>query len=205
MSETYPLAFPTVTGLASIQLTTRAAVAVSESPTSFTQQAVRHAGQAWGVNVTLPPMNRAEAEVWLSFLLRLRGRFGTFTMGDPTGATSRGIASWWPGTPLVKGTSQVGGSVIVDGVPASQTAYLMAGDYIQSSTRYHKVLEDANSDATGTVTLNIWPDLRGSPADNSAVIVANAVGLFRLSSNTQTWDISTAMTYGITFSAGEAL
>jgi len=205
MSETYPLAFPTVTGVASIQLTARGAVAVSESPISFSQQAVRHSGQAWGAHVMLPPMSRADAEVWVSFLLRLRGRFGTFTMGDPTGATSRGIASWWAGTPLVKGASQTGGAVIIDGVPASQTAYLMMGDYTQIGTSYHKVLEDANSDATGTVTLNIWPDLRGSPADNAAVTVKNAVGLFRLDDNTQAWDISTAMNYGISFSAGEAI
>jgi len=205
MSETYPLSFPTVTGVASIQILARGAVAVSESPVSFAQQAVSLGGQAWGAHVSLPAMNRADAEVWVSFLLRLRGRLGTFTMGDPTGATSRGIASWWAGTPLVKGASQTGGSVVIDGVPASQTAYLMAGDYTQIGTSLHKVLEDANSDATGQATLNIWPDLRSSPADNAAVTVKNAVGLFRLTDNTQSLDISTSMTYGINFSAGEAL
>jgi len=209
MSETYPLALPTVRDTDAIQITTRDAVAVSESPISFSQQAVRHPGQAWGAHVNLPPMNRDEAEVWVSFLLRLRGQYGTFTMGDPTGATSRGIASWWPGTPVVKGASQTGGSLIIDGAPAGQTAYLMSGDYIQlgsgAVSRLHKVLEDADSDSTGTVTLNIWPDLRTSPADNATVVVKNAVGVFRRAENTQAWDISTAVTFGINFAAEEAL
>lgn len=208
MAETYPLAFPTVTGLSKISLSVQNVTAISTSPISLSQQVMRRSGQAWGASVIIPPMNRAEAEVWVAFQLRLRGRYGTFLMGDPVGQQSRGIASWWAGTPLVKGATQTGETLVIDGAPASQTAYLMTGDYIQIgsgvSTRLHKVLQDADSDATGTVTLNLWPDISISPADNAPVLVKNTQGIFRLASNTTQWDIGSAVTYGISFGVAEA-
>jgi hypothetical protein len=139
-------------------------------------------------------------------LISLRGQLGTFLLGDPTGATARGAAT---GTPLVNGASQTGGSLVIDGATNSVTGWLKAGDYIQlgtgSSSRLHKVLADANSSAGGAVTLDIWPHIRISPADNAAVTVSSAKGLFRLSSNEQAWSVNEAAIYGITFSAMEAV
>ena len=85
---------------------------MSMSPFTYQQQAVAHAGQRWEVDVTLPAMNRADAEQWVAFLVSLRGRFGTFTLGDPVGASPRGSAG---GTPLVNGASQIGGTLNIDG------------------------------------------------------------------------------------------
>ena len=84
------------------------------------------------------------------------------------------------------------------------TGTLLAGDYIQLGTganaRLHKVLQDQD----GNGTLEIWPALR---ADQSAVSadLTSAAGLFRLSSNEQSWSVNEASIYGITFGAMEAL
>jgi hypothetical protein len=176
------------------------------SPFTYQQQAVAHAGQRWEVDVTLPAMNRADAEQWVAFLVSLRGQFGTFTLGDPVGASPRGSAG---GTPLVNGASQIGGTLNIDGCTASQTGWLKAGDYIQlgtaGSATLHKVLADADSNGSGQVALDIWPYIRTAPSDNATVVVTNTVGRFRLADNEQNWSIRETALYGITFGGIEAI
>lgn len=202
----YPLTLLTHTGIAQIELRAINAVAYSRSPFSFAGQAFAYAGQMWQADVTLPPMLRADAEQWVAWLVSLRGQLGTFLLGDPLGATPRGVAT---GTPLIKGGSQTGGTILIDGATTSVTGWLKAGDYVQIGSgltaRLHKVLVDTNSDASGNVTLELWPHVRTAPADNAAVTVSSAKGLFRLSSNEQAWSINEASIYGISFGAMEAI
>lgn len=209
MAESYPLAFPTQTGIAQVQLIASDVVSVTESPFTLSQQVVRHAGARWSATINIPPVKRSDAEYWNSFLLRLRGQFGTFLVGDPNAATPRGSASSAAGTPVVNGASQTSNNLNIDGLPASATGYLKAGDYIQLGTgatsRLYKVLEDVNSNGSGQATLNLWPDLRSSPANDATVVVSNAKGLFRLAQNDASWTIGNDGFYSITFSAVEAL
>jgi len=209
MAETYPLTLPTHTGVSQVEITASNVVAISESPFTLSQQVVRHAGERWSAIITIPPVKRVDAEYWNSFFLRLRGKFGTFLLGDPSSATPRGSASATPGTPLVNGGSQTGNELNIDGLPTSVTGYLLAGDYIQlgsgSTARLYKVLQDVNSNASGQATLNLWPNLRTSPTDNSAVVVSNARGVFRLSANDATWSVNNAGLYSISFAAMESL
>ena len=209
MAETYPLALPTHTGIARVRLLARDVVGVSTSPFNLTQQVYRHQGQRWEADISLPPMQRADAEQWAAFLLRLRGQYGTFLLGDPNAATPRGSASTTPGTPVVNGASQTGDELNIDGLPVSATGYLKAGDYIQlgsgATATLHKVLQDVDSNGSGEATLNLWPKVRTAPSDNATVTVSNAQGNFRLASNETMWDIDQASIYGITFGAIEAL
>ena len=209
MAETYPLTFPTQTGVTSVEITATDVVSISESPFTFSQQVVRHAGARWSATIRIPPVKRSDSEYWNAFLLRLRGQFGTFLLGDPNGATPRGSAATAAGTPVVNGASQTGNELAIDGLPASATGYLKAGDYVQlgsaATARLYKVLEDVSSNASGEATLNLWPDLRSSPADGATVVVSNAKGIFRLTSNDATWAINNAGFYSISFAAVEAL
>lgn len=206
MAISYPLSLPTAAGIRSIELRAINAVAYSRSPFTFAGQAFAYAGQMWQADVTLPPMLRADAEQWVAWLVSLRGQLGTFLLGDPAAATPRGVAT---GTPLIKGASQTGGTILIDGATPSVTGWLKAGDYVQLGSsvtaRLHKVLVDANSDASGNVTLELWPHVRTAPADNAAVTVSDAKGLFRLSSNEQAWSINEAAQYGVSFSAMEVV
>jgi len=207
VAESYPLNLP-AGGIASVRLIARDAVGVSVSPFTGTQQIFRHQGQTWEADISLPPMTRDESESWASFLLRLRGQYGTFLLGDPNAATPRGSASATPGTPVVNGASQIGDELNIDGLPASATGYLKAGDYIQigsaSTATLHKVLEDVNSNASGEATLNLWPRVRTAPNDNDPITVSNAKGVFRLAANDSGWTINQAGIYSITFGAVEA-
>ena len=209
MAESYPLTFPTQTGVTSVEITATDVVSISESPFTLAQQVVRHAGARWSATIRIPPVKRSDSEYWNSFLLRLRGQFGTFLLGDPNAATPRGSAASAAGTPVVNGASQTGNELAIDGLPTSATGYLLAGDYIQlgsgSTARLYKVLEDVDTNGSGEATLNLWPDLRSSPADGATVTVSGAKGLFRLATNDATWTINNAGFYSISFAAVEAL
>ena len=209
MAITYPLTLPTVTGIQSVNFIVRNSVGATQSPFTYEQQIFKNPGQRFEADITLPPMPRASADVWNTFFIKLYGQYGTFLLGDPNAATPRGTASSSPGTPIVNGASQTGDQLVIDGATASQTGYLKAGDYIQlgsgASAKFHKVLQDANSDGSGNVTLTIFPDLRSSPADDATVVVTNAKGVFRLNENVVNWNVNEASIYGITFGAIESL
>ena len=209
MAETYPLTFPTNVNIRSIEWIAKVNVGVVSSPFNYKQQVQQGDGEKWEGVVTLPPMKRSDAEAFNTFRLRLRGSFGTFLLGDPSGATPLGSASSTPGTPVINGASQTGHQLNIDGLPASVTGYLKAGDYIQlgtgAATKLHKVLEDVNSNSSGQATLNIFPNLRASPADGATVIVSNAKGLFRISVNEISWSVGSDSIYAVSFPISEAL
>ncbi len=156
--------------------------------------------------MSFPPMKRENAEEVAAFLIKLNGRFGTFLMGDPANTSPRGVGT---GTPLVKGSSQTGNELITDGWTADITNILKAGDWIQlgagATARLHKILDNVNSDATGTATLTLFPSLRSSPADNAVIVVNSPKGQWRLSTNDIDYTIQTGQFYGITLACMEAL
>lgn len=199
MAISYPLTLPTVTSPRVIELRTINAVAYAQSPFTFAGQAHAYQGQMWQADVTLPPMRRANAEQWVSFLVSLRGQYGTFLLGDTTCATIRGTAT------SCTVTGSAGDNTVSATVPSGQT--LLAGDYIQlgsgATATLHKVLVDYTG--TGSAAdLEIWPGLRVDRS-SAAATLSSARGVFRLSTNQQAWTINEASTYGITFPAMEAI
>lgn len=206
MAIVYPRTLPTITGLANITLRAVNQTAMSMSPFTYKQQIHKHTGQRWEAEVQLPAMRRADAEEWIAFLLSMNGRSGTFLLGDPLGATARGALG---GSPVVNGAGQVGSTLSIDGCTPSVTGWLKAGDYIQlgtaSTATLHKVLQDADSNVSGQVNLDLWPAIRTPPADGATVITSNCVGQFRLNSGEQDWSVSSASTFGVTFAAVEAI
>jgi hypothetical protein len=207
MAISYPLTMPTVTGIATIEMRAINAVAYSRSPFTFSGQVHAYAGQMWQADVSLPPMRRGDAEVWLYWLVSLKGQLGTFKLGDPLGCMPRGSARD-ADTILVDGTVSSGGSIGINSAPTSRTNYLMAGDYVQIGAginqQLFKVLQNVSTDGSGTATLDVWPNVRSSIGNATSVKVQDTTGLFRLSSNEQSWSANQAI-YGITFGASEAL
>ena len=206
MAISYPLTLPSHTGMMNVTFRAVNQTAMTMSPFSFKQQIHNHLGERWEAEVQLPPMRRTDADQWIAFLLSLKGRSGTFLMGDPRGATARGTLG---GTPLIKGADQTGSTVTLDGCTASVAGWVKAGDYIQlgaaSTATLHKVLQDANTNQSGEISIDIWPSIRSAPADNSTVVTANTVGNWRLNSGEQDWSVDGAAIYGITFACVESI
>ena len=198
---TTPLSLPTVTGIRNIEFRAKNAVAYSQSPFTFAGQAHAYSGEIWEADITLPPMKRAAAEVWLSFLISLRGSYNKFYLGDPDGKTARGTAS----SVVINGTA---GERVVDvNVPSSET--LKAGDYFSlgsgNSMRLYKVLADYTGTGSSEANaLDIWPALRANASSETADITS-PTGVFRLANNEQSWTANHVSTYGITFGAFEAI
>ncbi len=201
MAISYPVTPPTTPYPSAIELTPTATTGVSISPYTGQHQVYQYPAQLWRMSVQLPPLTRSQAEPWIAFLLSLNGRAGTFTMGDPMGRTPRGIAT---GTPVVNGGSQTGTTLITDGWTTSQTGILLAGDYIQLGTSLHRVTVDADSDVSGNSTLEIWPRLRTSPADNATITTTNTTGIWRLMSDEMPFTPGNPF-YDVGFSCIEAL
>lgn len=194
MAISYPLTLPTNIGMASIELRARNAVAVSSSPFTYKQTVHAYDGQMWEADVTLPPMNRDDAEAWIAFLMSLKGRYGSFLLYDPSARSVRGTAT----------AATISGSAGDDTVTVSMTGTLKAGDYIQlgstSDATLHKVLVDKSGDGD----LEIWPKLRKDRSSVSAVLT-DASGVFRLSTNETAWSVNDASFYGISFGAMEVV
>ena len=214
MAIAYPLSIPTTIGIEQIELRANNVVAVSESPFTFVQQTVVHGGQRWEASISIPPVRKDLAEEWVAFLLSLKGRRGTFYLGDPNMATPRGTVL--AATSVTLGSATTVGGETVDltkGTGPAKANFLRAGDYIQIGTgdgvntprTLHKVLTDTNLDSNGDATVDIWPHTRAVVASGTSVVHQSPTGVFRLASNVSSWSINNASAYGISFDAVEVI
>lgn len=191
----------------SVIMSLRRVVGMAGSPFTLEEQSYKYPGEQWAISFRLPPsVTREIASEWIAFGIKLQGTYGRFLMGDPMGKVPQGVAT---GTPLVNGGAQSGNTLVTDGWTTNVNGILKTGDYIQlgtgTSSRLHMVVENANSNAFGQATLNIEPALRTPPADNSAIIVNNAKGIFRLTDNNFSWSVDPGPVYRVSFEAVEVV
>ncbi len=207
MTITYPLTFPSV-GIMHSSFRLVRATSQSESPFTFAQQTYKYPGERWEGDVTFKPVRRASAAEIQGFIGELYGSYGTFLYGDPD-ALVQGLRGAGGGTPLVKGGSQTGNTLIIDGLTHALANVYRKGDYFQlgtgSASRLYMMTQDINTNSAGEATLQFVPALRSSPADNQAVNFTAPKGLFRASDNVAQWDSNHSMIYGFSFSFREAV
>jgi len=204
-TPSYPLTLPTATGIQTQRFALTRIVGVSQSPFTRQEQVIQHQGEYWSATVQLPPMLKNNASQWLAFLLQLRGRRGTFKLGDQDRKTIQGVAT---GTIRVNGASQTGNQVALDGFAVSTNNVFKAGDYIQINSYLYMVTEDVNSNGSGEADVKIEPSLRSgleTIADDDTVLYTNTTTLMRLDSNEVAWDTDQVSKYGISFACSEAL
>ena len=204
-TPSYPLTLPTVTGITTQNWGMERVVAVTESPFTNQEQIFEHEGAQWKATFTLPPMKKEKAAVWLAFLMSLRGRRGTFKIGDQDRKTIQGTAT---GTVLVNGASQTGNAINLDGFTASRANVFLAGDYIQINSYLYMVSANVTANGSGEATVYVEPSLRtGIEAinDNTTVVYSNTTTLMRLDNNELNWDTDKVSVYGISFACSEAL
>lgn len=209
MALSYPLSLPATNQFNTVTWITKNVVGMATSPFSLVAQVQKHTGERWQVRAALIVLKRAEAEKWAAFITACEGSYRSFLMEDPVANVAQGSASVTPGTPVVHGALQTGSTLTIRGGPASATNYLKAGDLIQlgsgATTRMHKILQDASTDGSGNVTLEIWPSLRESPSDGATVVVDGAKCLMRMGSSELEWGVGLAQVYRIDFEAMEVL
>jgi hypothetical protein len=204
-TPSYPLTLPTVTGIKTQNFGLNRVVAVTESPFTNQEQVYEHDGAQWKATFTLPPMKKDSASIWLAFLMSLRGRRGTFKIGDQDRKTIQGTAT---GTVLVRGAAQTGNAINLDGFTASRANVFLAGDYIQINSYLYMVSANVTADGSGQATVYVEPSLRtGIEAinDNTTVVYSNTTTVMKLDTNELNWDTNNVSVYGISFSCSESL
>lgn len=206
-SVSFPLDLPAFPTSRKIVLGKHDSVAIARSPFSGVAQVQEWLdAKWWTVTIELPPMKKEFGQAWSAWFAALRGQAGTFLCGDTANVNPRGVAS---GSPQVNGAGQAGFSLATKGWTASVPLILRSGDKIQlgsgASSRMYENLTDVTSDSSGNATLNLWPKLRGTPADGAAIVVNGAKTVFALSSSDRMVSIDEQMIYGLTFTAEERL
>lgn len=204
MTISYPLTTPSSPSPSRVEIEPVFVIASHQSVFTLSAEYFEHYGQQWQMNVQLPPMQRADAEEWIAWMLSLNGSYGTFLMGDISGQTPRGSLG---GTPLVDGAhSTLGVKEISTKGWSASTSVLLKGDYIQlgtsSNARIYKSLKDVTSDGSGDATIDIFPRLKIALTDEQSIITSNTVGVWRLVPPYR-WTIQNLMLFGMTFKAIE--
>lgn len=175
----FPINFPSVSGVRAITWGAKFSGGISESEFTFHRQVQMSFGERWEITVELPPMKRAHAAEWESFLLMLATGGGTVLFGDVFNPTPRGFAY---GAPVINGAiSKLASTVSTRGWQANVEGILKAGDKIQIGNALHSVKRDANSDGSGVAVLDIFPRLRDFYADGVSIVTNEARGRFQLS------------------------
>lgn len=178
------VALPTSPGLKSLKLVNVDAVSKSVSPfTGTTQVQAWPGGDYWMGSFELPRMTANQAAVWSAWQMELRGMLNVFALGDPLYKHPAGVAK---GTPVINGVhAAMATSINTKGWQVNTYRQLLPGDYLQIGYRLHRVLDQANSDASGNSSLAIWPSLREALTDGTPIILREPKGLFRLTSNSR--------------------
>lgn len=193
-----PISMPTRPGFTACRFGLMTHTQTFTSPLSNATQRALLGGAKWMANYSLPAMNRAQMADWQAFILQLEGGVNTFNAYDPDAMTPRGVAT---GTPLVKGASQTGSTLLVDGLPASLINWLLPGDYFACNGELKMLTQPANTNGSGETTLYFKPALRNSPADNAPLTVNTATCTMVLTDDAQSmWQTGTRIGFYEPFS-----
>ena len=176
---------------------------VFTSPITESIQTLGLTGDRWMGQWTFPPLkDDVQIADWEAFFMQMEGRAGRFNARVPFRTAPRGPAT---GTPLVLGADQTGASLITDGWTANVGGILLKGDYFKLANGELKLITaDANSDGVGAATLSIKPNIRTSPADDSAITTADPTVEMMQASDEITWDIDMHGKYRFTLAGIEA-
>lgn len=202
MTISFPLSLPTTVSYRNFSLAPQNAQARGVSPYSLKEQIYNHSGEKWRIQATYPPLTPTQAKDIIGCLVSLRGGVGTFLAGDPKMSTPVGSAL---GSPTVNGAGQQGTAINTAGWNINQTGVLKRGDLFQLENYLYMVLQDADSNGSGQATFDIFPRLRGTPANGATITTSSPKGLFRLESESIGWATTIESVYEVGFTAIEAI
>lgn len=171
------------------------------SPISKAIQTNALTGDRWAGSYQLPILKAEDVRAeWETFFAQLSGRSGRFYVNPPFRSTPRGAGT---GAPTINGANQTGTSLVLANASApSVNNWLMKGDYIElpGTGQLCIVLENANTNGSGAVTLSIAPALRASPTNGGAVRIASPRAVCMLTDDEQMWDVDKFGKFEFTFS-----
>jgi hypothetical protein len=210
MSYNYPLTLPATPNAVSSSFGLRRAVAVAQSPFTGSQQVHEYDYALWKAQITLPPMKRETAGLWQAFFTKLRGRRGTFLMGDPDSKVPMGSIAGSGAATLHDAVSIGAYEITIDtALTSGESTAFKAGDYIQlgsgNGSRLYLICENTATGTTGRVDVHIEPSIKFAHSANETVVHQNPVGVWRMDTNELGWEANHMSVYGLTFSCTESM
>lgn len=153
---------PSSPNFASVRFALNRTIAATRSTFTYKQRTQEYDGVYWSAEVTLPPMKRADALEWTTFLTRLQGVKNTFLMADPSHLTNSGTynQTWLATENRVSDTSETLSFTASSKTITAATSIFtnaFAGDFIVVSGA-------TNDDNNGTFKIT-------SKTSNTAVVV----------------------------------
>ncbi len=206
-NPSYPLSLPSTPNFSQSTFEMVRKTGYTESPFTGKQQVHEYPYALWRATLTLPPIRRSDWNNWAVFVLQMRGRRGTFLLGDPD-YTFSGTATASSGNAIQTFSPRSAGQTTlpVDGMTSGGT--VNKGDYVQvgddGSNHLYLVTNNNTVSGSGTVLLQIEPSLRVDVAVNTNVKFAGAKGIFRMDADAYGWEANAVSTYGFTFSCTQA-
>lgn len=159
-------------------------------------------GDIWVGTLTFTNKTGSNARTLRAFLTSLRGQAGRFYLTPPA-YTRAGTGT---GTPLVKGTSQTGSTLVTDGWDINQTAAVCAGDYFNIGSELKMITADGNTNSSGEMIISFVPPIRVSPADNLPLVITSPVATMMLQDAKQArWQAQPTPIYALSIAVEEAL
>lgn len=153
------------------------------SPFSQALQSSERAGQHWRLELEwlVYGEERDELEALMTRLNGTEHRIGLPMFDLLTGVkTNRGTFS---GTPVINGAGQTGYEIQVAGGAENDPNFALPGDFLQFDSAIRMVTARAGTDGIGEATIPIWPPIRTSPANGTALKTsANVEGVYYVES-----------------------
>jgi len=183
MAITFPVDIP-LSNVADVSFQEMDTSSFQTSPFTGRGRLQQYEGEWWEVTLGYRNLDRALAQEVLGFISSLRGPVGTFVLPFPGYSQPRGTAATVGSSPTVNGSAQAGSAeLVVQSSPISQTGWLLTGDIIQvgpaSRPRWHRVLQDVDTDGSGNATIDVWPYIRDNTISGDPVSFSSPLCLFR--------------------------
>jgi len=197
----YPINLPSAPNFKQSSWSLMRSTSLTQSAFTGKQTVAEFPIALWRTDLELPPMKKEVAYAWQAFFLKLRGRRGTFLLGDPDHKTPRGTAR---DGDLTLSSQANSNDTTLSMQVASDSKTLLAGDYIQIGDQLLMVVDDAVITNQST-DVNVEPFVKNVVTATSSVICENPKATMRIVDDMSTWSADHVSNYGIKFSAIEAI
>lgn len=198
---TYPLTLPSTPNFKTSSWSLVRATSLTQSAFTGKQVVAEFPIALWRAELELPPMKKELAYAWQAFFLKLRGRKGTFNIGDPDHKTPRGTAR---NSDLTLATQADVNDTTLEMQTSTGSKTLLAGDYVQIGSQLLMVVDDATI-TTSATDVNVEPFVKAVVTSSSAVVCESPVTPMRMLQDMASWSADHISNYGIKFSCVEAV
>lgn len=198
---TYPLSMPNTPNFKTSTWSLMRSTSVTQSAFTGKQSIAEFPIALWKADLELPPMKKETAYAWQAFFLKLRGRKGTFEVGDPDHKTPRGTAR---NGDLTLATQADVNDTTLEMQTSTGSKTLLAGDYVQIGNQLLMVVDDATI-TTSATDVNVEPFVKTAVTSSSAVVCESPKAEMRMLDDMASWGADHISNYGFKFSCVEAV